>query len=210
MELALVEEGYSVETADSAEAAIRLMEGSSYDLVLTDYRLPRHTGAWLLREASRRDLLHGAVTLLVTAEAQPGGVPAGQEIVAKPVDFERFLPQIRTMLSKKGALIRTFEADAPPIELVLYVSRASLPSRLAERELHDILSQYDVERLRLRIVDVSSQPSDAQRDRIIFTPTLVKRSPGPPLWIVGDLTRTNVVPDLLHLCGLDPVAPTPH
>jgi DNA-binding response OmpR family regulator len=210
MELALAEEGYAVHTADSAEAGVRLMEATSYDLVLTDYVLPGHTGAWLLREASRRDLLQGAITLLVTAEAQPGGVPAGQEIVAKPVDFGRFLPQIRTMLSKKGHVVRASDADAPRIELVLYVSRASLPSRLAERELRDVLSHYDVERLTLRIVDVSTQPSDAQRDRIIFTPTLVKRSPSPPLWIVGDLTRANVVPDLLHLCGLDPVATTRH
>ena len=58
------------------------------------------------------------------------------------------------------------------------------------------------------IADVSRETSEATRDRVIFTPTLVKRRPGPPVWIVGDLAHGDVVHDLLHLCGLDRVTST--
>jgi hypothetical protein len=60
----------------------------------------------------------------------------------------------------------------------------------------------------LHIADVSRETSEAARDHVIFTPTLVKRTPGPPVWVVGDLTHADLVHDLLQLCGLDRVTTT--
>ena len=37
---------------------------------------------------------------------------------------------------------------------------------------------------------------------MVFTPTLVKRSPAPRAWILGDLTSDDVVRDLLTMCGV--------
>jgi hypothetical protein len=38
----------------------------------------------------------------------------------------------------------------------------------------------------------------------VFTPTLVKRGPGPRAWVLGDLSDAAVVIDLLKICGLKP------
>jgi hypothetical protein len=38
----------------------------------------------------------------------------------------------------------------------------------------------------------------------VFAPTLVKRSPGPRTWVLGDLADAAVVVDLLKMCGMKP------
>ena len=69
MQMALENEGYIVASVQSAEEGMRLVETRRYDLVVTDYNLPGHSGAWLLQQALRRKLLRGAATLL---DRQPG------------------------------------------------------------------------------------------------------------------------------------------
>ena len=54
MVLILESEGYSVDSAATAEEGLRLLNSGSYDLVLSDYALPGRTGAWMLREALAR------------------------------------------------------------------------------------------------------------------------------------------------------------
>jgi hypothetical protein len=46
----------------------------------------------------------------------------------------------------------------------------------------------------------------AARDRVVFTPTLVYRGPGTPAWVLGDLTDTKIVEDLLAMAGARPLA----
>jgi hypothetical protein len=87
---------------------------------------------------------------------------------------------------------------------VLYISPHSLACARAQRVMHEILRRYDRERIRFRVCDTTQEPDAAARDRIIFTPTLVKRSPPPSIWVLGDLTRPEVVTDLLHMCGVAP------
>ena len=94
------------------------------------------------------------------------------------------------------------------IELVLYVSPGSLPCVRAERVMRGILEQYDARKVAFRVCDLTLDPEAASRDRIIFTPTLVKRSPPPHVWVLGDLARPEVVTDLLHMCGVTPVSAT--
>ena len=40
-------------------------------------------------------------------------------------------------------------------------------------------------------------------DLILYTPTLVKRGPGPRPWIVGNLDQDEFLIDLLELSGVD-------
>ena len=209
MEMALVYDGYDVDTADSAEAGVHLMERARYDLVLTDYMLPNHTGAWLLREAHRRELLDGAATLLVTADPDAPEIAPEQDVVPKPVDFDRFLPQIRSILGQgldHGLRASSGSSMDQPetIELVLYTSPGSVASARAQRVLRDVLAHYDDRRIHLQVSDMALHPADAERDRVIYTPTLVKRAPGPVVWLLGDFSHREALIDLLQMCGLEP------
>ena len=91
------------------------------------------------------------------------------------------------------------------VELVLYVSPHSLACARAQRVMDDILRRYDGRQIAFRVCDTTTDPAAAARDRIIFTPTLIKRSPPPNVWVLGDLTKADVVTDLLHMCGVAPL-----
>ena len=215
MQIALEHEGYAVDPAHSAEEGLRLMQDHHYDLVLSDYLLPGRTGAWMLREALDRRLLHGAATLLVTATPDGPEIDPQQEVIAKPVDFDRFLPQIRAILgearphavprSPRSNTGETSMVQPTVVELVLYVSPHSLACARAQRVMHDLLGRYDARQIDFRVSDTTREPDAAAKDRVIFTPTLIKRSPPPHVWVLGDLTKADVVTDLLHMCGVAPV-----
>jgi CheY-like chemotaxis protein len=205
MTLVLEQEGYRVDAARSAEEGMRLVEQHRYDLILTDYSLPGRTGGWLLHEAARRGLLKGAATLVVTADPRPR--VGRHEVVEKPVSFDRFLPQIRAILTAD----LTFDVPAtmtPPqgrgasVSLDLYISGASAPCAHAQRVIRDTLAQYDAGSVTLRVLDVAAAPPDPER--VCFTPALVRRSPGPAVWVLGNLSDRRVVDDLLQTCGLRP------
>jgi hypothetical protein len=55
------------------------------------------------------------------------------------------------------------------------------------------------------VFDLAVDPARAERDNVIFTPTLVKHRPPPQAWIVGDLGDPAVVSDLFHMCGIERV-----
>lgn len=211
MRLALESQGYQVDVARTAEEGLGLLESRRYDLVLTDYMLPGRTGTWLLREADRRDVLHGARTLLVTAQPDAPDIAPGQDVIAKPFDFDRFLPQIRAILADTGDGIhlrmrdeRSFMTQTR-VELILYVSPASLACAKAQRVMESILRGYDPARIDFRVRDLTAETDTAVRDHILYTPTLLKRSPPPSVWVLGDLSRPWIVTDLLQMCGLSPL-----
>ena len=95
------------------------------------------------------------------------------------------------------------------VELVLYVSPASQACARAERVMRTLLSRYHPGDIDFRVCDLDADPEAAERDRITFTPTLVKRAPLPSVWLLGDLTKVDVLTDLLRMSGVEPVGAPP-
>jgi DNA-binding response OmpR family regulator len=209
MEMALRSEGYEVDIVASAEEGLRLVASTDYQLVIADYRLPHHDGGWLLRQAFDRGFLPATRALIITAEPDAAEVTTGVDVLTKPVDFDALLSQVRAIMDESRKRADTGNAggaiQGPVVELVLYVTPESLPCQRALRVIRDILGQYQPEQVDFRVQDLTEEPAAAERDRIIFTPTLVKKSPPPHVWVLGDLARPEVVTDLLHLCGVTPV-----
>ena len=48
--------GYRVDVAGCAGEGLERLRAGRFDLVISDYALPDHTGAWMLREAAARGL----------------------------------------------------------------------------------------------------------------------------------------------------------
>ena len=68
----------------------------------------------------------------------------------------------------------------------------------ALRNLEKLLAQYEPSHFLLQVVDLSRErPASPDEDRIAFTPTLVKRTPGPRLYLLGSLEHIQAVEDLL-------------
>jgi hypothetical protein len=88
------------------------------------------------------------------------------------------------------------------VELVLYVSSASPSSIMARRNLEKLLARFNRSEIRVSICDLVKDPLAGEADRIAFTPTLVKRSPGPKVWVLGNLRDPEVLEELLGGCGV--------
>lgn len=53
--------------------------------------------------------------------------------------------------------------------------------------------------VRVEVVDVLTQPDEAETEKILATPTLIRQIPGPPRRLVGDLGQPGRVIELLGL-----------
>jgi CheY-like chemotaxis protein len=217
--VALEAQGYEVVQAEDADAGLTALRRGQFDLILSDYDLPGKTGAAMLREANASLLLRGAATLVVTAHPDPEGVEE-KTLVRKPLDLEKFLRQVRGIFDSMPlavpAPVAAFPAPPAPaavldpsaiaerVALTLYVSPESPPSIKARRNLEKVLRGFPAAAIEFEILDLGQEPARAERDNVVFTPTLVKRHPQPRVWILGDLSDAAVVTDLLRLCGLEP------
>lgn len=208
MSVALGVRGYAVEEASSADQGLDLLRGARYDLVLTDYDMPGKTGAVMLKEAHAAGLMDGTPALVVTAHPDPVGVE-GLDLIRKPLDIDKFLLQIAKILEpgrsggRPSSSAKPAPAEEPRIEFALYVSRVSPASMRARRNMEALLARFNAAQVKVEICDLALRPAEAERDRVIFTPTLVKRRPDPPTWVLGDLADATVVTDLLNLHGVE-------
>jgi CheY-like chemotaxis protein len=211
--VALEAQAYEVAQAGDAEQGLAALRRGHFDMILTDYDLPGKTGASMLREASGQRLVHEAATLVVTAHPDPEDV-VETTLVRKPLDLEKFLLQVRRIFESMPARPRKpaarTAATPPPavsadgVEMVLYVSPDSPPSLKAQRNMERLLKGFRGAEIAFEVLDVAQEPERAERDNVVFTPTLVKRRPEPRAWILGDLSDPAVVTDLLHMCGIEP------
>ena len=210
----LVEAGFIVTPVPSAEAAMTSLRDARFDILITDHHLPGGTGVWLLESATAAGLLEGTAAIMLTSERRPRGAE-GYTVLRKPVDIVTLLDSIGAAVGR--SLPSAWASPAPPrpaeLELVLYVTGTSQDSHRAMRNLDRALRSYGPERYALRIIDVANGGDDAwyqslEEDRVIVTPTLVKRSPGPKTWIIGTLASDDAVAQMLQTVLGDPTRPS--
>ncbi len=206
--------GYSACACSSAEEGLERLREEHFDLVLTDYMLPNRSGGWLIEQAAHEGLLDATPALLVTAHPNPESLD-GVDVIPKPFDMDQLVDRIRRKLEgngsahtrgrKKPRTRRSASSDGDdgcpdPIELILYVSPHSPRSAAALQNIRKVLSRYRSNRVRLTVLDLSKDPARGDRDGIAFTPTLVKKSPGPRTLILGHITNPQLLIEVLDSC----------
>lgn len=82
---------------------------------------------------------------------------------------------------------------APRYLLKLYVTGRTSKSALAIANLRRICADELAGRFELEIIDVLEHPQAAEDDRILATPTLIKRLPPPLRRVIGDLSDKQKV-----------------
>lgn len=215
--------GHEPTVCSSAEAGLEQLREQAFDLVLTDYALPHRTGGWLLDQARAEGLLDATPALIVTAHPNPQDLD-DYEVIPKPFDLDYLVSRVTQRLGgipSRGARAgrASSAASGPnggghddgdngnrracpdPIELVLYVSAASPRSGAAIANIRQVLERFNSPRVKLTIHDLSREPHAGQQDSVTFTPTLVKRSPGPRTFILGHMTNPEILVELLQSCG---------
>ena len=212
--------GYNSTACATAEQGLNALREETFDFVLTDYALPNRTGGWLLQQAQQEGLLDATPALVVTAHPNPPDVD-GFDVFQKPFDLDHLISHVRQRLDDGGPRPPRRPGDArpgalrnhnghnqdngcpDPIELILYVSADSPRSANAINNIKRVLSRYRSDKVTLTICDLARNPMLGEADNVAFTPTLVKRSPGPRTYILGHITNPDVLIELLDGCDLD-------
>jgi len=223
--------GYSPTACETAEQGLNALREATFDFVLTDYALPNRTGGWLLQQAQREGLLDATPALVVTAHPSPPDVN-GFDVFQKPFDLDHLISHVRQRLDPGGLRHPRRPAGArrsrsgngngnsggngggdantqddwcpEPVELILYVNADSPRSAHAIANIKRVLARYRSDTVTLTICDLAANSTTkGEGDNIVFTPALVKRSPGPRTCILGHLTNPKVLIELLEGCDLE-------
>jgi DNA-binding NtrC family response regulator len=107
-------EGYRVFTAQDATTAIRTLDQSSFDLVITDFKMPKVSGLDLLRHV--RENFKDTEVMMITGYPSVGGavgaVKAGAaEYLPKPFTDEELITAVRGVLDRLR-MRRTAQAES--------------------------------------------------------------------------------------------------
>jgi DNA-binding NtrC family response regulator len=146
-------EGYEAATAPSGEAALRLLAGRRFDLVITDLNLTGMTGVQLLGEILSADptvavvLITGYPSIQSAIEATKRGV---YQYLEKPVDRDRLLEVVESVFRRLAALKQNILGDSPAMKAmvrmilkvapgqhtVLILGESGTGKELVAREIH--------------------------------------------------------------------------
>jgi len=216
---ALESKGHDVDWAGSIQDALGSMYAARYDLVVIDLRLPDGNGLQLLRDATDEGLLADSAAIILTGHddfEQPSDI----RVFHKSNDLDTFLDRIADIVAATKQRRNYSGAARPPLhrtvandhhrhskvirlELVLYTSAASEKCQRALRTVQRVLDRYNASQVSFTVHDLSQRPSSGDEDSVVFTPTLVKRGPGPRTWIVGNLEQEELVTDLFDVSGVE-------
>ncbi len=99
----LLSEGYTVFTADAVAEAVKVLDSTPVDLVITDLKMPKTSGLDLVRHVREnfRDTEVMMVTGYATIEGAVDAVKTGaEEYLAKPFTEDELLAAVRRALNK--------------------------------------------------------------------------------------------------------------
>jgi CheY-like chemotaxis protein len=217
MVTALESRGHDVDWAGSIQDGLASLYARRYDLVIIDLRLSDGSGLQLLRDATDERLLTQSAAIILTGH--DFDVPSDIRVFRKGFELDPFLDRIadivaatkrhRWTLTRLPLALRSiaFDKQRPAkvikIELVLYTRGESDACRRALGTIHRVLEQYKKAQVSLTVCDLAENPDGGDHDSVIYTPTLVKRGPGPRTYVVGNLDQDEFLIDLLELSGVE-------
>lgn len=130
-------EGYAVDTAFSAEEALALMAGSSYDLLLLDVMMERMSGfemaEHLRQQGDRTPIIF--LTALGGHDDQLHGFSVGaDDYIAKPFSFDTVLARVRAVLRRTAPSAPTALNNLTKREHLILQLFSQHPGRYFSRE----------------------------------------------------------------------------
>lgn len=217
MVTALQSRGHDVDWAGSIQDGLASLYARRYELVIIDLQLPDGSGLQLLRDATDERLLSSSAAIILTGHEFDA--PSDIRVFHKSHELEPFLDRVADIVAATrrhrftlqrphpGLTGMVFDKARTPkpirLELTLYTRGGSEACRNALATIHRVLDDYNRAQISLTVCDLSLDPDGGDEDSVIYTPTLVKRGPGPRTWIVGNLDRDEFLVDLLELSGVE-------
>jgi CheY-like chemotaxis protein len=209
--------GFGVVACDSAEAGLYALREKDFDLVLTDYALPCHSGTWLLQHAEAEGLLADTPSLIVTGHPDVDEDDE-YEVIRKPFDLDDLVARVRYRL-EAGKATRARRSPVPkegnhgdatggggggscpePIELVLYVSSSSAKTEKALESIREVLARFKAPRVTLTVHSLSPTAAGAVVESPEGPVAIRPKSVAARTLILGHITNPELLLELLAEC----------
>lgn len=105
LKIMLKKEGYQVQTAANADSALTMLQESSFDLVISDIRMPETSGLDLL--AGIKDLYTDLPVIMITAFASPDDAVIAMkngafDYISKPFNIDEIKSVVESATSRKN------------------------------------------------------------------------------------------------------------
>jgi DNA-binding response OmpR family regulator len=208
--------GFAVVACDCAEPALDALREQEFDLVLTDYALPRHSGTWLLRTAAAEGLLQGTPALIVTAHPQVED-DGSYEVIRKPFDLDDLVERVRHRLGgeKDGRPRRQLTgvpesrgagggpASPEPVELILYVNANSPKADAAVSQMRRVLERFNSHKVTVTVCPLPEPTNCAVADSSADVTAPVRQQVSARTLILGHITHPEILLELLSDCDLE-------
>ncbi|HVW02945.1 MAG TPA: response regulator [Planctomycetaceae bacterium] len=139
--------GYQVDTANSGEQALKLVEERPYVLVLLDYVMPGMDGVELYRRIRqlRPETIGVFQTAFARIEVIYSAIDAGAErVLAKPIDSQELLPLVDRLVEKGAPPAAESSEIAPHVHIP--VPASSQAGAEIERRLRELDQEWSLER----------------------------------------------------------------
>lgn len=207
--------GFGIVACDCAEPALDALREQEFDLVLTDYALPRHPGTWLLRTAEAEGLLQGTPALIVTAHPRIEDEET-YEVIRKPFDLDELVERVRLRVeSEKAGRPRRSAVAAPeasgsgsgpaspePVELILYVNANSPKADAAVSQMRRVLERFNSQKVTVTVCPLPEAASCAVAATSPEAAGPVRQVSARTL-ILGHITHPEILLEMLTDCDFE-------
>jgi len=104
----LEEEGHTIRTAANGEVALKELENATFDILITDLKMPKMDGMELMNKAAllAPNMIIIVITAFATVETAVKALRKGaSDYIIKPLDFEEVIIRIEQLLNQKKLLL---------------------------------------------------------------------------------------------------------
>ncbi len=127
LERAFLKEGYHVHLAEGGHQALRILQETPVDVVLSDVVMPDMSGLELLKQI-RADYPQTAVVMMTAYGTIPMAVEAiragAYEFLTKPLDLETLRKVVRNALLEQGGQSRAEKKGKPPKKQTVFIGQS--------------------------------------------------------------------------------------
>lgn len=188
--------GYESASAQTGRGALDIIEKQRFSVIISNDLLPDSLGAEIFNRAHKAGWLESTTAILLTNSSKK--FPSPIIPTPKPLDLEALYKILSSVRGRPTASQKTRAKHA--IAFTLFVTGGSALSARTIKNVKNALAAFDPRDWNLTVHDLDQSPAPVGEE-ILFTPALVKTTPGGHDTLLGDLSDPKPLERLMLEAG---------